>query len=454
VQFIVRNSSITNSTGEQSKPTRRRKRLEQQPNAVLQEVATHYLNSGDFNGISVSRLADCLKKPLQDVKAIVAGLIETEMVGILDTSSDVNPAIIRIGFEPKEEQLKKLDKHPLDHVYVYPRPTHLASVVDPAKYSNRPYVLDIALGQPQLSFRSFDLSVLEFYRNDPRYTYENRDIDGYIAISDEFYQSADMAEKDQILLQSFGFSFDKNGKRAVAVFLRYLADLSPGHQQIWRAKELTGNYKLHPDYFNYTVIGDWGEKFPIFVAFCAEMHLLNAMTCAMGRAPMFRQTFGRCGEQKPARFTFLVRPTLEEFNQFALLLDQMISDNINKDFFREDVPMEMEKKRADGKIVVRPKGTLTLLNDWLRRYFRTSDWKPWDEAFQHLKEVRRLRQKPAHAVNENIFDQKFIRDQRTLIMNAYSALRTLRLMFANHPKVKAAHIKIPDSLARGLIWTY
>jgi hypothetical protein len=96
VQFIVRNSSITNSTGEQSKPTRRRKRLEQQPNAVLQEVTTHYLNSGDFNGISVPRLADCLKKPLQEVKAIVAALIETEMVGILDTSSDVNPAIIRI----------------------------------------------------------------------------------------------------------------------------------------------------------------------------------------------------------------------------------------------------------------------------------------------------------------------------------------------------------------------
>jgi hypothetical protein len=450
----VKNPRITNSTGEQSKPTRRHKRFEQQSNAVLKEVTSHYLNSGDFNGISVPRLADRFKKPLQDVKAILTALIETEVVAILDTSSDVNPAIIRVGFEPKEEQLKKLDKHALDHAYVYPRSTHLESVVDPAKYSSRPYVLDLALGQPQLSFRSFDLSVLEFYRNDPRFTYENKDIDGYIAISDEFYQSADMAEKDQILLQSFGFSFDENGKRAVAVFLRYLADLSPEHQQIWKAKELTGNYKLHPDYFNYTVVGDWGEKFLIFVAFCAEMHLLNAMTRAMGRAPLFRQTFGLYGEQKPPRFTFLVRPTCEEFNQFALLLDQIISDNINKDFFRKEVPMETERKRADGKIVVQPKGTLTLLNDWLRRYFRTSDWKPWDEAFQHLKEVRRLRQKPAHAVNENAFDQKYIRDQRTLMINVYSALRTLRLMLMNYPKVKAAHIEIPDWLEKGLIWTY
>jgi hypothetical protein len=159
---MMKNPKITNSTCQQSKPGRRRKRFEEQSNAVLQEVTSHYLNSQDFNGISVLRLADRLKKPLQDVKAIVATLIETEVVGILDTRSDVNPAIIGLGFEPKEEQLKKLDRQALDHVYVYPRPTHLESVVDPAQYSSRPYVLDLALGQPQLSFRSFDLSVLEF----------------------------------------------------------------------------------------------------------------------------------------------------------------------------------------------------------------------------------------------------------------------------------------------------
>src|SRR5205823_6838085 len=132
----------------------------------------------------------------------------------------------------------------------------------------------------------------------------------------------------------------KNLNRAVAAFLRYLSRLTPEHQQIWKAKELTGNYTLHPDYFNYTVVGDWGKKFPIFVAFCAEMHLINAMTRAMGRTPLFRQTFGLCGEQKPPRFTFLVRPTLDEFNDFVLLLDKILSDNLSKDFFRKDVSLE------------------------------------------------------------------------------------------------------------------
>jgi hypothetical protein len=82
------------------------------------------------------------------------------------------------------------------------------------------------------------------------------------------------------------------------------------------------------------------------------------------------------------------------------------------------------------------------------------DWEPWDVAFKSLREVRRLRQQPAHAVHEDIFDQKYLKDQRQLIIDAYRALRTLRLMFMRDPKVKDAHIEISDWLARGLIWTY
>jgi hypothetical protein len=95
-----------------------------------------------------------------------------------------------------------------------------------------------------------------------------------------------------------------------------------------------------------------------------------------------------------------VRPTLEEFNQFVLLLDQMLSENLNKDFFRNDVPLEWEEQRADGKIVVNAKGTLTILDDWLRTYFKTPEWALWDDALKSFKEIRRLRQKPAHAVHE------------------------------------------------------
>jgi hypothetical protein len=173
----------------------------------------------------------------------------------------------------------------------------------------------------------------------------------------------------------------------------------------------------------------------------------------MRRPNLFRQDFGQYGENKPRRFTFLVRPALEKFNEFVLLLDKMLSDNLNKDFFRNDVATEVEEQRADGKIVVHSKGTLTILNDWLRKYFHPPDWKLWDRSFRCLREIRQFRQNPAHAVDENVFDQNYVEEQRELMIRAYSALRVLRSMFARHRSVKAARLQIPDWLEKGLIWT-
>lgn len=66
------------------------------------------------------------------------------------------------------------------------------------------------------------------------------------------------------------------------------------------------------------------------------------------------------------KFGFLVRPTHSEFNDFVLMLDKVMSDNINKEFFRDDVASESEEERADGKVVVRAKGTVQMLDDCKR----------------------------------------------------------------------------------------
>jgi glutaredoxin 3 len=50
-------------------------------------------------------------------------------------------------------------------------------------YADRPYTRELALGEAQLDLRSFDLQVLEAYRNDPRYTCP--DVDSSICISTE-----------------------------------------------------------------------------------------------------------------------------------------------------------------------------------------------------------------------------------------------------------------------------
>jgi len=69
-----------------------------------------------------------------------------------------------------------------------------------------------------------------------------------------------------------------------------------------------------------------------------------------------------------------------------------------------------------------------------------------------FKEIRKLRQRPAHGLDEDKFDQKYFQHQRELIIRAYTGVRTIRLLFTNHPKVKG--YEVPEWLYLGQIWTY
>lgn len=416
---------------------------------ILEEITEFYLSSGDFNGIPMRVLKSKLDAEWEDLRPHLEALINEDKICVLDPGTDINPHVMRIGYEPKDKQIAKLENPNSYHTCFYPLPKHLEQVVDSREYAGRPYELELALGAPQLAHRAFDLSILEFYRNDPRYYYQNDDIRGNISIHDEYYETEQMAESDQILLQTFGFCYDDDLNRAVAVYVRYLADLSPEHQQIWKAKELSGDYKIHPDYYRNTIHGAWGERISLFDAFLIELQVINRMCDAMGKPPLFRDDFS---EDKPRGFGFLVRPTLKAFNDFVMLLDKMISENLNKKFFEEDVAYETEEERKDGKVIVRHKGTLTLLEEWLKKYFRPADPEPVEEMIQTFKHIRKLRQKPAHAINENVFDQKYIHEQRELMLRAYESVRTLRLILANHPKVKATEIEIDPHVKEGKIW--
>jgi hypothetical protein len=72
--------------------------------------------------------------------------------------------------------------------------------------------------------------------------------------------------------------------------------------------------------------------------------------------------------------------------------------------------------------------------------------------FKGFRAVRKLRQKPAHAVNENVFDLSYFKEQRRLMIETYDSLRTLRLVLANHPMIKRNPPEILPQLAKGEIW--
>ena len=406
------------------------------------------MESQDFNGIQIWNLLRTIGKEWNEIKPHILDLIKSDSIRIIDDEKDINPNIIRVGFDPLEVQLKKANADTPGYMCLYPTKSILKKFVDPSDYNSEPYKLRLALGEAQLSYVSFDLSVLEFYRNDPRYRYENDDIQGHI-----YYNDEQLPESDRAFLKTYGFAYDEDFNRAVAVFLRYLTGLTPEHQQIWKAKELKVNYKLHPGYYRNLITCSWDCKVSICKALLMELYIINIMANAMGRPPLFNEDYGQYGEKRPKRFGFLIRPTLEEFNNFIHLFDKMLSDNINKEFFQNDISYEIEMKRKDGKIQVQQKGTLKILDDWIRIFYNTHDLRPWEKSIETLRKIRKMRQTPAHKVNEDQFDQNYFKEQRMIIIDAYLAVRTLRLMFATHPKVKSTKIEIPDWLEKHQIWT-
>lgn len=413
---------------------------------LLTALVEHYLTSGDYNGLPGYVATTTLAASIEEVKAALEHLIGAGKASVLFGDRHPNPHIRAFEDEPVSDQLDKLRKLSGDYFVMYPTADVLAGAVDRSQYAGRPYSLALALGRPQLDFASFDPIVLDGYRRDPRYNFRNNDIQGSLSISDKAYESSSFPEKHKVLLQSFAFSFSEQMERAVAVFYTDLDRLSSEHQQIWAAHELSGEFHMHPDAYRALVLGDWDLKVSLGDALVEEVRVINRMCELIGWPPLFKHVF-----QRPKELGFLLRPTRRELNDFILLLDKMLSDNINVDFFPESIPRTSESTRGDGKIVVQQRGTISLLEEWLNTAVRMPDPGPKDDMLRELREIRKLRQKPAHAIDDDAYDPELFKEQRRLFLNAYDVVRTLRLLLSNHPKAKPALAEMNEQVRVGEI---
>lgn len=413
---------------------------------ILNIITSHFLNSGDFNGLPLWRLTQSTKIDGEFLHTTLLELVSSGVLSFLDESMDINPAIIRYGFLSKQGQIEILKKMPLnEQIFFYPTAVHLANVVNSESYSDFPYRLALAYGEAQLVHRYFDLSILENYRNDPRYSYYCDDISGSICSSND-----QMSDKERNSIQDFGFAYGDN--RAVAVSLRDLSKMNPDHQKMWQTKELDGNYNLHPGYVDI-LKGIWSDYVSVFNAFLQEIYLINRMCEAMGRTPLFRDEYGEYGEKRPKEFAFLVRPTLNEYNDFIQILDKLLTDNIDKSFFLGDINFKIEKNNDKGQVEITPKGSLLAFDEWLRINGDDIDWSEWDKHYKALKDIRKQRSKPSHKITDDEFDHKYFGKQKDIMIKAYCALRFIRRVFALHPEVKAARIAVPEGLDSNKIWT-
>ena len=417
---------------------------------LIAEVVKYYLDSGDFNGLPAYGLVGDSVPDLATLKGLLRPLVERGALSVNFGDVHPNPHIRALADRRLENQLANIDAAADDHFVIYPTAATLEPRVDRDGYVGRPFSLRIALGAPQLEIASFDLAVIDHYRRDPRYDLWTNDVQATLSVNDEAFLDPQFPEKHKVLIQSFGFSYTPDLRRAVAVFLTDLDGLTPEHQQIWAAFEVDGDYKMHPDFWRAAIMGDWEIKASLRDAFVEELRVINAMCVAIGWQPLFRNAF----EAPPRELALLIRPTIAEYNDFVLVLDKLLSDNISVAFFPPTIAREQEEERDDGKIVVKPRGSLAMLDDWLHRSFRTPDPKPLEEMLATFREIRKLRQKPAHALNPDAYDDKLFESQRQLFVRAYDSLRTLRLMLQNHPRAQGVADEMDERVRKGEIWSH
>lgn len=406
--------------------------LSLEPDEVITRVVDWYLESGDFNGLPLDGLLASGNEA--ELRVSVAGLIEDGVLTAAFETRDLNPHVLRHS-RASAEVASLVRAGDGGATCLYPTLETMRDRLGGDVHAGQPYTRKLALGAPQLDGAFFDLTALDRYLRDPRYQVVFHDYTGFLGITDEAGRDGSLPQRDQVLVQTFGLAYRPDGVRCLVVPVRYLADLSPEHQRYWESFAIDEDCAIAPDYMR-EIEGQWSAHASLFTAILTEQAVVNSMAHAMGRVPLFRREFA---DDRPQEFGLFTLPTRRAYREFLLVLDQLLSENIDVAFFGEDIDLDDDQGRR------RP--SLHLLEEWLGALFRPAGDDPVPDVIGPLREVRRERMRPAHVYERDRYEPELYEEQAALVQRAYVALRALRLILANHPAT--SEVDVPEWLQEG-----
>jgi hypothetical protein len=397
---------------------------------VLERVTDHYLNSGDFNGILLrSLLGDQGPSALEIVKE----LVQKQLIEVVWEHWDF-PHIKRLPVCDPSKQLEAFNTGSPTEICVYPTRKLMKRTLRSNYDRNRPFTRLLALGHPQLEPMFFDLSVLDRYQSDPRYSLEFGGLDGSVCITNEHFRSKSMAAAEKISLQSFGLGIDGRGRRIAVAFLRYLSSLSPRHQQHWESHRLTGKCKVESNYFRRSIFGEWTPGVSVYQALIEEFVHINKLCELIGLPPLFKRDFST---ERPKGFGLLTRPTRDSYLEFAHTLDKIVSENLNLNFFKAaGLQLNEEIKRRDGRVHTVSKGTIRLLEEWLTSRIRFEVAGSARTLVAPFKTIHRMRHPRAHSIMKDDYSLEYQRKTEVLVSEVYTSISNIRFLLQSHPKAK------------------
>ena len=396
---------------------------------IESQIVSHYLTSGDYNGLPLSRLASDLGADKKSLQEVVVPLVRAGRIS-LPSPYQTNP-LVKFFHSPVEEQLMWFDEWQSRPICLYPTAVSVADSIDLSKYDDWPFSKFMVLAYPKGRPVAFLIDVLDSYQDDPRYEFRFSGFSGWVRTQDS---SPDQLEGPDRTNLTFGLGYDDQGNRVVVVPL-YRLDRLPGKQQrIWKEFLAKGPVTVSEDYVTAAIDGQPVTANSVYDAIVLEQVEINKLFELMGRSPLFRDTYE---EKRPPQFSFFVKPTQGNYDEFVHLLDKMLSDNMNIASFDGDIERQERITISVSEFELRHKASISMLDEWLSLRYPTAPPEVRLEIIKPLREVRSLRQKPAHKIGQDVYDRKFYTLQDELIWKVYKALHNLRCLLATDPSASS-----------------
>ena len=402
---------------------------------ALNEIICYYLKSRDFNGLPVYNME------YYDY-SILCELIDERLIEVLTGEDDLNPHIRRFIINTPLVQQKENVSKKTNLSVLYPTKKALESI--PQDHA-KPYSNLLRKGEAQLEIIYFDIEILERYNNNPKFLVIDYGYRGVIYVKDE-YTDDETIEYEYIKNYGMAYIDGEYLDRAVGVLVCDLAKLSTQKQMMWKGFELPDQQKCHisSGFIKNLFIGEWVDKAWIFHALIEEMVIINKQCEQMGIPHLFNKTFGTHHSEMPEGFRNILLPTLKNFYDFVLVIEKIVVHNISYKTFQKDTSYTRSVERKDklGNF----KGSLVMLEEWLIENIRTTE-NLTDIIIKPLRNIRNIRQQPAHELISNQYDVTLYKKQIDLMNDTYSAINAIRVFFSHHPLAK--DVKIPEYLLTG-----
>lgn len=425
---------------------------------LLAKVIDHYLTSREFNGLPVGESTG----PTTNAEQLIRdGLVQ------LVTSTDYLNTHIRPWLKDDwERQVDELADVACGQLQgcMYPTPaamqTHAPQLTHTAPYRDR-----MIMGHGTLELVFFDLAALENYVNDPVFNFTFGDDGLRLATApsaepdnDQRAEAEAEAEDtgdstrdnpsqtepgygaDDPLAIECGYAYDHRVdyrgdepiRRYWCAFLHDLANLPARHQTRLSTFERDGtDLVAHPEWWDREIGGRWTDTIGPFTKILWELRAINDVwTIAFG-APLLSTV------ERPRAWGWVLRPTTGAWNEFILLTDKLLSDNLqHKGLDAAGAPKTDE---AGNRL-----GSMSRLQELFVRVSSTTTVDSVRFVLQPLREVRKERQSPAHRIEDTTSDAGIVNRQRDLLRDIADSLHGIRVFVQTHPKVRAADWEPPD----------